>query len=439
MQSVTFITVGCKLNQFETEQMRELAGQEGFRGQDGNGPSDIFVINTCTVTSKSDYRSRQAVRRAVRANPGALIVVTGCYAQRFPGDLASIEGVDFVLGNDEKLDIVRYLKAGKPRKATIEVSDIDRIDTLPAHTRLHGFGGYTRAFVKIQDGCDNRCAYCAVPLARGASRSKRPENVREEIEVLAGEGYKEVVLTGVHLGAYGKDLAPPLSLARLLREIAAIKGLERIRLSSVEPTDFSDHLIATMADREAKVCPHVHVPLQSGDDAVLRRMGRPYTRDRYRDLIARIAGTIPDCGIGADVMVGFPGEDEVAFDNTRRLLDGLPVTYLHVFSFSRRKGTPAATFAGQVEPPARKERSRILRDLGKAKSHAFRQSLIGRSLEALVLGPKAGRPATGLSGNYVRTYFREPAPRGSILTARVTGLEADGVLADTTPEQRACG
>ncbi len=435
MQSITFITVGCKLNQFETEQMRELAQREGFRSRDGTADSDMFVINTCTVTSKSDYRSRQAVRRALRANPDALIVVTGCYAQRSPGDLTAIEGVDYVLGNEEKQDIVRYLKAGKPRRPTVEVADIDRIETLPVHTRLHGFGGYTRAFVKIQDGCDNRCTYCAVPLARGGSRSKRPEHVREEIEILVGEGFTEVVLTVVHLGAYGQDLTPGLSPADLIREIAAIPGLERIRLSSVEPTDFSDRLIETMADAQAKVCPHVHIPLQSGDDGVLRRMGRPYNRDRYRSLIQRIADTIPACGIGADVMVGFPGEDRAAFENTRRLLEDLPVTYLHVFSFSKRRGTPAAGFTDQVEPPVRKERSRILRELGKAKSQAFRQSLIGKTIEVLVLGPKADRPATGLSGNYVRTYFRSPLSRGRLITARVMGIEADGVLA---AGERAC-
>jgi len=433
MQSIGFLTVGCKLNQFETEQMREIARQEGFMSADANGGADVFVVNTCTVTSKSDYRSRQAVRRAIRANPDALIVVTGCYAQRFPGDLAEIDGVDLVLGNAEKLDIVRYLKADKPPGVTVKVSDIARMDALPAHTRLHGFGGYTRAFVKIQDGCDNRCAYCAVPLARGASRSKRPECVREEVELLAGEGFKEVVLTGVHLGAYGKDLAPSFSLARLLRGLADIEGIERIRLSSVEPGDFSDDLIATIADARAKICPHVHVPLQSGDDDVLRRMGRHYTRGQYSGVIERIAGEVPHCGIGADVMVGFPGEDDRAFENTRRLLEDLPVTYLHVFSFSRRKGTRAAAFPGQVEPPVRKERSRVLRELGKAKSGAFRRSLVGKDLAVIVLGPRAGKPAAGLSGNYVKTYFREPLLRGGIVTARVKAIEADGVLAEAVP------
>jgi threonylcarbamoyladenosine tRNA methylthiotransferase MtaB len=250
-----------------------------------------------------------------------------------------------------------------------------------------------------------------------------------------GEGFTEVVLTGVHLGAYGRDLTPALTPADLLMEIAAVPGLERIRLSSVEPTDFSDRLIETMADAQAKVCPHVHIPLQSGDDGVLRRMGRPYDRDRYRSLIQRIADRVPACGIGADVMVGFPGESRAAFENTRRLLEDLPVTYLHVFSFSKRRGTAAADFTGQVEPPVRKERSLILRELGKAKSLAFRKSLVGSTIDVLVLGPKADWPATGLSGNYVRTYFRNPLARGRLITARVMGIEADGVLA---AHERAC-
>jgi threonylcarbamoyladenosine tRNA methylthiotransferase MtaB len=429
MGKITFMTVGCKLNQFETEQMRELAQREGLASADGNGSPDVFVINTCTVTSKSDYRSRQAVRRAVRANPDALIVVTGCYAQRSPYDLAAIPGVDLVLGNEEKRNIGAYLKAGKPPNPRIEVGDIDRIATLPAHVRLHGFGGYTRAFVKIQDGCNNRCTYCAVPLARGPSRSKRPEDVRGEIEVLASAGFREIVLTGVHLGEYGKDLVPALTLAHLLRETSAIPGLERIRLSSVEPTDFSRDLVRTIADAGGKVCPHVHIPLQSGDDRILRRMGRPYSSSHYRDLVMRIAGAVPGCGIGADVMVGFPGEDDAAFENTRRLVEDLPITYLHVFAFSKRRGTPAAGFAGQVAPEIKKERSRVLRDLGQAKSLAFRETLAGKSLKVIVLGPKGARPATGLSGNYVRTYFRRPMPRGLLIKARVLGIEADGVVA----------
>jgi threonylcarbamoyladenosine tRNA methylthiotransferase MtaB len=429
MQSVAFITIGCKLNRFETEQMRELAQQHGFVCSETDRGFDVCVVNTCTVTSKSDYRSRQAVRRAIKANPDARIVVTGCYAQRCPEEVASIKGVDAVVGNLEKEKILRYLADGKRDRPVVEVSGTDRMQTLPARTRLHRFGGYTRAFIKIQDGCDNRCSYCAVPLARGGSRSKRPEDIKEEIEVLVDEGFREVVLTGVHLGAYGRDLGPPTSLAGLLEEVALVPGLRRVRLSSIEPTDFSDCLIEMMADRATKICPHVHVPLQSGDDGVLRRMGRPYTRGFYSKVIRAIARFVPDCGIGADVMVGFPGEDVAAFENTRNLVEDLPLTYLHVFAFSRRSGTRAALLEGGVAPEEKKARSKILRDLGRAKSEAFRKSLEGKTIEVLVLDRKAADLRVGLSGNYVKTYLRGPVGRGQILSARVKSIYDDGVLA----------
>jgi threonylcarbamoyladenosine tRNA methylthiotransferase MtaB len=429
MPSIAFVTIGCKLNRFETEQMREVAEGEGFVCAEADGRFDICVVNTCTVTSKSDYRSRQAIRRAVRANPQARIVVTGCYAQRFPEELAAIEGVDAVIGNREKEDIITYLKDGEGGRPMVKVTAVDRFDSLPAGARLHGFGNYTRAFVKIQDGCDNRCSYCAVPLARGRSRSKRPVNVIEEIEILAEAGFKEVVLTGVHLGSYGRDLVPVTSLSDLLESTAQVAGIERVRLSSIEPTDFSDRLIGTMADPAMKICPHVHVPLQSGDDRILRAMRRPYGAGQYADTIRKIAAALPRCGIGADVMVGFPGEDDRAFANTRKLLEDLPVTYLHVFSFSRRRGTRAAALGDQVEPEVRKARSKSLRNLGKAKSEAFRKSLEGVTLQAIILNRRAENLTVGLSGNYVKTYFREPPEPGAIVRSNVTGTYRDGVLA----------
>jgi threonylcarbamoyladenosine tRNA methylthiotransferase MtaB len=429
MPSIAFVTIGCKLNRFETEQMRETAQREGFVCSEADGAFDVCVINTCTVTSKSDYRSRQAVRRAVRANPEARIVVTGCYAQRFPEELASIDGVDAVIGNREKEDIARYLKGLHLDGPLVAVAAAESFHMLPAPTRLHGFGDYTRAFVKIQDGCDNRCSYCAVPLARGGSRSKPTESVVDEITILAGAGYREVVLTGVHLGSYGRDLSPVTSLPDLLQAIAEVPGLERVRLSSIEPTDFSARLIEVMADPAMKICPHVHVPLQSGDDGILRRMGRPYTAARYTAIVRSISAAVPHCGIGADVMVGFPGEDDAAFNHTRALVEALPITYLHVFAYSKRKGTPASTLRDQVEPDVKKTRSKILRDLGKAKSQAFRTALEGETLQALVLKRKAADLTAALSGNYVKTYFREPLEPGRIVPARVAGICRDGVLA----------
>jgi threonylcarbamoyladenosine tRNA methylthiotransferase MtaB len=454
-RSVAFVTVGCKLNQFETEQMRELVDAGGYVACPGDRAADIYVINTCTVTSKSDYRSRQAVRRCIRSNPGALVIVTGCYAQVAPEDIARIEGVDVVLGNAEKDNILDFIAEGGARAAetrtpgaapTVKVTPTESLTALKTGRPLKGFGRYTRAFVKIQDGCDNRCTYCAVPGARGRSRSKQAGEICSEIEVLAGEGFREVVLTGVHLGSYGKDLARPggpagshgvaasggpsggpTDLAGLLHRVAGVPGIERIRLSSVEPTDLKDQLIEAMANPAMKIAPHVHVPLQSGDDGILRRMARPYDRALYGTLVERIAARIPWCGIGADVMVGFPGEDDRAFRNTYDLIDALPITYLHVFSYSPRPGTPAAGMDGQVEPGLKKERSRVLRRLGSEKSRRFRHSLLGHRLQVLVLETRASGRQTGLSGNYVKAYFKEPVRANTILECEAVDTRSDGL------------
>jgi threonylcarbamoyladenosine tRNA methylthiotransferase MtaB len=325
--------------------------------------------------------------------------------------------------------IADFVGRSKEARPHIEVTEPEAQSDLCGERHLKRFGSYTRAFVKIQDGCNYRCTYCAVPSARGRSRSKPPDIVREEIELLTREGYKEVVLTGVHLGQYGKDLAPATDLARLLESAAGVPALRRLRLSSVEPNDFTDRLIDLMADAAMKICPHVHIPLQSGDDGVLKAMGRHYTRAAYADLITRIAERVSGCGIGLDVMVGFPGEDERAFQNSYDLVESLPVTYLHCFSFSRRPGTVACDMEGLVEPEAKKARSRALRDLGFSKNEAFRESLVGRDLETLVLTTRQEGLLTGLSGNYVRCAVRGDVRPNDLVTARVEALTHRGVLA----------
>ena len=430
MKRVGFITVGCKLNQFETELMREAALSAGYRPAGHDEAADVYVVNTCTVTSKSDYRSRQALRRAIKANPGALIVATGCYAQRRPAEIAAISGVDVVLGNSEKDEIEAFIDLGKqPARPLVKVTAVESLQTVHTRRRLQGFGRYTRAFVKIQDGCDNRCTYCAVPLARGPSRSKSPDDVKREIEILTCAGYREVVLTGVHLGSYGRDLEPRLSLADLVGALGRVDGLVRLRLSSIEPTDFSDDLIGLMADPASKVCPHVHVPLQSGDDRILALMGRPYDRAYYRDLVLKIRESVPRCGIGADVIVGFPTEDETAFRSTYDLVNDLPITYLHTFAFSRRESTPACALEAQVDPAAKKKRSSLMRGMGRAKSEAFRASLVGETMDVLVLGARRfGRPV-GLSGNYVKVFLDGGAARNTLVSAFVTTTVDGGVMA----------
>ena len=428
MRSVALTTVGCKLNQFETEQIREAFEAAGYETVAPERRADVYVINTCTVTSKSDYRSRQAVRRAVKANPEAKVIVTGCYAQLAPQEIAGIPGVDMVIGNAKKAEIVRLLDLGSRARPRIEITPVAGMREIASERYLRGFGKYTRAFVKIQDGCDNRCTYCAVPLARGSSRSKPAAEVTAEIRTLVREGYKEIVLTGVHLGSYGRDLSPGCSLADLLRDIAHL-DLGRVRLSSIEPTDFSDELIGLMADPAMRICPHVHIPLQSGDDRILKLMGRNYTGRAYADLVDKIKTRLPDCGIGADVMVGFPTEDEGAFTNTYDLIQRLPITYLHVFSFSPRYTTPAAHMEGHVDTEQKRVRSRILRNLGLEKARLFRRSLMGQIMDVLVLAKKKRGTTTGLSGNYVRVSLDREVPENSVIRCRVSMFTEDGVLA----------
>jgi threonylcarbamoyladenosine tRNA methylthiotransferase MtaB len=434
MNQVAFVTVGCRLNQFETELMREAAEVLGWDADAECDTADVCIVNTCTVTARSDSRSRQAIRRIARSNPGAVLIATGCYAQRRPQELAAISGVDAVIGNAEKQEIAKYLSLEKRAEPLVSTTLTPDAADVPRSGRLHGLGDYTRAFVKIQDGCDNRCTYCAVPAARGPSRSKSPGIVRREIETLAARGYREIVLTGVHLGSYGRDLSPGSCLAALIEALATVEGLARVRLSSVEPTDLDDRLIDLLADRSSKLCPHVHVPLQSGDDTVLGLMGRPYTAAGYRALLEKVASRVPYCGIGADVMVGFPGETLEAFRSTFELVKNLPLTYLHAFAFSSRDGTRAAGLGGQIDPGEKRRRSCEIRGLGSDKSRAFRRSLVGRTLEALVLRTTVRGHATGISGNYVKVFFDGKLARNALASGRVTAICPGGVAASACGE-----
>ncbi len=407
--TVGVTTVGCKLNQYESEGIAEAFEGAGFQVVPFTDRADVYVVNTCTVTGRSDYRSRQMLRRASRLNPSAVIVATGCYAQREPGALASMPEVDLVVGNTAKRAIsdlvAQQLAAGRSRTPRTQGTDI----LVPPHGQrafdafdISRFRGHTRAFLKIQDGCDRRCTYCAVPDARGPGRSRPPHDVIEQAAKLVANGYREIVLTGVHIGSYGAE-GGNARLPELLDALAGIPGLVRLRLGSIEPMELTRELSSTIL-REAKICRHLHVPLESGSDATLARMGRAYTRAEYAEAVRRITDRDPLAGLGADVMVGFPGETDADFEDTVALIEELPFTYLHVFSFSPRAGTPAATMAGRVAGQEKKRRSRALRELGRAKSVAFRRRLVGERLVVLVEerhGRAAGR-LTGLSSNYVR-------------------------------------
>ncbi|HWR97974.1 MAG TPA: tRNA (N(6)-L-threonylcarbamoyladenosine(37)-C(2))-methylthiotransferase MtaB [Candidatus Methanoperedens sp.] len=406
MRTVAFHTIGCKLNQYETNDLERQFAERGWRVVAFGDPSDVTVVNTCTVTGRSDRRCRAALRKARRASPGGTVIAAGCYAEAQPAAVGDLAEVDLVLGNRGKAVVFEHLdEGGRPRAGRIAAGPREGGAPAP-FVPIRAFAGHTRAFVKIQDGCDARCAYCIVPQARGGNRSLPAADVLAQVAALVAAGYPEVVLTGVHLGTWGRDLLPRDTLAALLARIVALSGLGRLRLSSIEPAEFTPELLEQLASSHA-ICPHLHIPLQSGAASVLRAMGRPYGPAQFAALVGRLAATLPDPGIGADVIAGFPGESERDFEETAALIESLPLTYLHVFPYSPRPGTPAASMAAQVPPPERERRAALLRGIGLAKAEAFRGGQVGRTVRALIEG-RPGR-AHALTGNYLKIAVRAAA------------------------------
>lgn len=398
MPRVSLHTLGCKLNYAETSSIGRQFADKGFAVVEFGTPADVCVINTCTVTARADRECRQIIRRARRTSPGATIVVTGCYAQLEPERIAAIQGVDLVLGTREKFRMLDHLAALQSHGcARILVSPVGEPEEFgPAFSS--DVTGRTRAFLKVQDGCDYTCTFCTIPLARGAARSQSIGACVEQARLLVGQGFREIVLTGVNVGEFG---VPGADLADLLSALESVPGLERLRISSIEPNLLTGRILNLVAESPV-ICNHFHVPLQSGSDAVLRRMKRRYTSAMYQDLIGRIIGRIPDCGIGADVIVGFPGESESDFEETRALLQDLPLTYLHVFTYSERAHTPAAAFASPVPLRVRHERNERLRHLGEEKRSARHAAMIGRTERVLMEGTVADGLRFGLTEHYVR-------------------------------------
>jgi threonylcarbamoyladenosine tRNA methylthiotransferase MtaB len=409
--TVAFATLGCKLNQHDTGELQALLEARGYRTVPFDQPAHLYVVNTCTVTARADYSDRQAIRRAVARNPGARVVVTGCYAQTSPGAVARIPGVDLVLGTRDKYALPDLLDdLGKRDRPLVRVGDVFGAAPLPVVPLRRFLPGFTRAFVKVQDGCQHRCSFCIVPFARGGSRSQPLPVVVEQVERLIASGYREVVLTGVDLGHYGWDLAPRTSLARLVRRLLDVDGLVRLRLSSILPAYFTEELRETLVS-SPRICRHLHVPLQSGADRVLRAMRRPYNGRLYRRLVERLAGSIPGLGLGTDVITGFPGETPEEFLETERMIDSLPFSYLHVFSYSDRRGTEAArSREGRVAPDEIRRRTTRLRRLGAQKQRAFREAHVGRDVEVLVLDQREreGGRLVGLTDNYLEVAFEGP-------------------------------
>lgn len=431
---ITIATLGCKANQYDSEIIREAFEERNCEIVPFSTGADIYVINTCTVTGKTDYQSRQLIRRAHRLNPEAKIVVTGCYAQIAADEARSIPGVSMVVGNREKERIAEFIAQATPSPEAQVLVPAMNGKTEFSQKVARRFGSRTRFFLKIQDGCNAQCAYCIIPRARGRSRSMAPETVLDCIGKSNSSGYNEVVLTGIHLGAYGLDLTPPTSLTTLLKKSEEEKSVGRLRLSSIEPNEISDELIALLARSEI-VCPHLHIPFQSGDDSILRRMNRPYAADDLRALTLRLTRSIPDLTIGADVIAGFPGEGEAEFNRTAELLEELPITYLHVFPFSPRKGTPAFDFPERVDGNAVKKRGKRLRSLSSKKKTAFYQSYLNRDLRVLVETKKDKKTGLfkGLSRNYIPVLIDGGDEfTNKEVTVRVTSVENEivrGVIA----------
>lgn len=416
MRKAAFYTLGCKVNQVETEQIKESFMKQGYQIVDFNEAADIYVINTCTVTHVSDRKSRAVIRRATRRNPLAEVVVTGCLAEIDPDQIKAIPGVSLVVGNQDKESIPELLGGFTGQEAHRGSTPLKPVLFTSRHER-------TRAFIKIEDGCNSYCTYCIVPYARGAVRSKAPHHVQSELQRLVDLGYREIVLTGIHTGLYGYDLKNTNLTELLHLLLAEVDGDYRLRLSSIEPLEVSPQLL-DLVKREPRMCRHFHIPLQSGSNTVLKAMNRRYDRQYYRDLILSIARQIPGVGITADVMVGFPGESEADFQATYDLLAGLPVADLHVFKYSRREGTPAALMSGQVEETLKQERSQLLLQLAREKHLQRLQDAYHEVLRVLVEERIGERAYSGLSDNYIEVKLESCEDlRGTFVWACITGQE----------------
>ena len=400
---VALATLGCKVNQYESAGILEALEERGFSIVPFGAEADCYVINTCTVTGRSDCQSRQLIRRAARANPGASIIVTGCYARIAPGDIEKIGAATRIVETKAAIpEMLQRIADGSVEEAWRDPGT----EGAPCELHPRKFPGHTRAFLKIQDGCNSFCAYCIVPYARGRCRSLPEKEVLDRIGELGRAGFREIVLTGIHLGAYGRDLRPASSLLAILNGAEAMRPAARLRLSSIEPGEVTDETIAFFRTSRA-LCRHLHIPLQSGSDDVLRRMGRPYDAAFFWDRLERIWRAVPDMAIGLDVMAGFPGEDEEAFNRTVRLIEDLPVAYLHVFPYSDRPGTAAAAMPGKVGEKEKKSRAERLRNLGKRKRAAFAGRFVGKTLSVLIEGGDGpGGLMKGFSDHYIPVLVR---------------------------------
>lgn len=433
MAKIAFYTLGCKVNQADTASMENLFLRSGHQLVSFDGEADVYIINTCVVTNTGQRKSRQTIHRAIRKNPNALIVVTGCYPQTAAEEVKSIAGVDMIIGNQDRAQIVQLVEE---RLAHRQTDTLDAVHKLTASTAFEEMAAgditdKTRAFLKIQEGCNQFCTYCIIPYARGPLRSRSLESIRTETQRLISAGFKEIVLIGIHLGCYGKENSDGPTLYDAVKTVLDVPGVQRLRLGSLESVEVEPRLL-TLMQEDARFCRHLHLPLQSGCDKVLQAMHRPYTTAKFKTLLADIKVQVPDIAITTDVIVGFPGETEADFETTCKFAESCGFSKMHIFPFSARKGTPAEKFAGAVTEAVKKERADILGRIDETMHKTFLQAMVGQTAEVLFEQPAGEDYFEGLTGNYQRVFVKCGGRNlgGEILPVKITAFDGEKLLGE---------
>ena len=432
MRKIAFYTLGCKVNQSDTASMERLFREAGYEIVDFAEKADIYLINTCVVTNMGQRKSRQMIHRAIRKNPNAFIVVSGCYPQTAAEEVKAIQGVDLIIGNQDRAAVVTLVEAAATEQS---IDAYDNVKKLSAQTAFEELSAdceteKTRAFLKIQEGCNQFCTYCIIPYARGPLRSRSLENIKDEVEKLVAAGFSEVVLIGIHLGAYGKELKNGTSLTDAVKAALAVTGLARVRLGSLESVEVGEDLLDLMASDE-RVQRQLHLPLQTGCDDVLKSMHRPYDTKIFAELIQKIRAKLPDVAITTDVIVGFPGETEENFAATKEFVRSCGFSKIHIFPFSPRKGTPAASFSGVVSEKVKQRRAVELADVDRESHEKYCESMLDKTVTVLFEQESAEGLWEGLSGNYVRVYAKsEDNLSGKIRKITLKDLYKDGMIGE---------
>ena len=433
MAKIAFYTLGCKVNQADTASMENLFLRSGHQLVSFDGEADVYIINTCVVTNTGQRKSRQTIHRAIRKNPNALIVVTGCYPQTAAEEVKAIAGVDMIIGNQDRAQIVQLVEE---RLAHRQTDTLDAVHKLTASTAFEEMAAgditdKTRAFLKIQEGCNQFCTYCIIPYARGPLRSRSLESIRTETQRLISAGFKEIVLIGIHLGCYGKENPDGPTLYDAVKTVLDVPGVQRLRLGSLESVEVEPRLL-TLMQEDARFCRHLHLPLQSGCDKTLQALHRPYTTAKFKTLLADIKTKVPDIAITTDVIVGFPGETEADFETTCKFAESCGFSKMHIFPFSARKGTPAEKFAGAVTEAVKKERADILGKIDETMHKAFLQAMVGQNAEVLFEQPAGEDYFEGLTGNYQRVFVKSGGRNlgGEILPVKITAFDGEKLLGE---------